>query len=114
MQPIIKREKLKSSLIKKTAEDLSIPESTVETVVDFISKDIHNQTLTNNEVEISGFGKFIFSKAKAKRRIDYLEKSIEMMKAELEGGILSEKELGAIYSRLKKEEQILNRIKAKL
>lgn len=86
----------------------------MEKVVDFISKDIHNQTLTHNEVEISGFGKFIFSKAKAKRRIEYLEKSIEMMKAELESGILSEKELGSIFSRLRKEEQVLNRIKAKL
>ena len=83
-------------------------------MIDFISKDIHNQTLNHNEIELSGFGKFIFSKVKAKRRVDYLEKSLEMMKSELEGGILSEREINAIHSKMKKEEQTLNRIKAKL
>lgn len=68
--------KLKDTLVRTTAIKLAIPERIVEAVVthQFISA---NSAMdgSNSTVELSGFGKFTFSKKKATKKLRDLESS---------------------------------------
>lgn len=59
----------KELLIEKTADDLGQPLSIVEEVVGWVMKDTFKALKKYDEVEVSGFGKFLISQAKLRKRI---------------------------------------------
>jgi nucleoid DNA-binding protein len=69
--------RLQDTLIKTTAIKLAIPERIVEAVVNhqFASANTALASGENMTVEISGFGKFIFSKKKAIKRLEKLQQN---------------------------------------
>ena len=83
-QPSIETDKLKGVLITRTAIKTLIPEDIVEKVIMFQFKDIKQATYTNEQVEVSGFGKFLISNAKLKKRKEKLEQILEGMKKKIE------------------------------
>lgn len=61
---------LKDWLVRKMSVDMKISESILHRVVDHQVNGIRKAFDSNNSVEISGFGKFIFSEKKAKRKLN--------------------------------------------
>lgn len=69
MQRVIDKSKLKKILITRTAIKNNKSETLVEQILDFVHRDAIKQFVDNNTIELTGFGKFIFSEKKAKNRL---------------------------------------------
>jgi nucleoid DNA-binding protein len=69
----IEADKVKGVLMTRTAIKTLIPEDIVEKVIMFQFKDLKDNMLEHEQLEVSGFGKFMTSPAKIKRKIDKLE-----------------------------------------
>ena len=68
---------LKDVLIKQVAVQMELSESLVRNVISFQGEDAAKAAHVHNEIEFSGFGKFLFSKTKTKRKIMNMEKKLE-------------------------------------
>lgn len=79
----MEREKVHDLLVKKTAIRTLTPESVVEKIISFQGKDASKYVRSVNQVELSGFGKFMRSQNKTKKKIDSMEKNLERMKNQL-------------------------------
>ena len=66
----------KDYLIKEIATDMQLPEDLVFKVIAFQGEDALKHTKIVNEIEFSGFGKFMISKIKVKRIIGKYEKCL--------------------------------------
>ena len=60
---------LKEFLIKKLSLKLNMSERIIDTVISHQFSSAFQATAHHNEIEISGFGKFIFSKIKADKQM---------------------------------------------
>ncbi len=69
----IDADKLKGVLITRTAIKTLMPEDLVEKIIMFQFKDIKNAISEYEQVEISGFGKFMTSRSKIKKKIERME-----------------------------------------
>lgn len=74
------RMQIKDWLIRKTAEQLGISESLAETVIGDSYRNANKAARTVSEIEISGFGTFMVSQSKIRRKIEYFEKSADETK----------------------------------
>lgn len=63
--------------MRMTAEELELPLDIIETVIGDSYKNANKAARTTSEIEISGFGTFIVSQNKIRRKIKYCEKAIE-------------------------------------
>lgn len=70
---------VKEWLVKGIADSLNIPERVVATIVDFQFSEAREALLTCNSIEFSGFGKFIFNKRKAEKKLAKIVKSKEYL-----------------------------------
>ena len=59
--------------IKKIAVNNNIPEKTVNAIVNHQFQAISLNLQTNDTLEVSGFGKFIFNRKKAEKKLDKLQ-----------------------------------------
>lgn len=78
--------KVHDLLIKKVAIKTLTPESIVEKIISFQGKDANRHARDNDEIEFSGFGKFMRSQNKTKKKV----LSMEVMLGKLEAQSLSE------------------------
>jgi hypothetical protein len=85
--PFIQKDKLKQVLITRTATKTIVSEAVVEKVIFFAFAQANKAAKVNNEVEISGFGKFIFSEKKARKRILKLREIIDAFQNLLEKAV---------------------------
>ena len=74
---------VKNFLIRKMSTAMSIPEKTITTIIDHQFTSLIENMPTNNSLEISGFGKFIFHKRKAPNSMIHYMKEQEAFKNEL-------------------------------
>lgn len=72
---------IRDRLIKKVSEDLELPEDMVYKAITFQGEDANKQTRLVHEIEFSGFGKFILSQSKVKKRIAKTLKAMENERA---------------------------------
>lgn len=103
---------LRDTILKKTVEDLSLPEDIVEKVVSWSYKNANEASKVNNEVEMSGLGVFKVSNAKLKRRIIRLEELIGNIKRKIEEG--RSKNIENDYEKIESCTERLNYCKSKL
>ncbi len=75
----IQTDKLKGVLVTRTAIKTLVPEDIVEKVIMFQFKDARDAMTKHEQVEISGFGKFMTSPNKIRRRIKKLEQVLRDM-----------------------------------
>ena len=61
---------VKDYLIRKMAVNLMVPEKTIEAVISHQFNEANVAMRTNDSVEISGFGKFLFNKKKAIKKME--------------------------------------------
>lgn len=78
-QDSISTDKLKGVLVTRTAIKTLVPEDIVEKVIMFQFKDARDAMAEHEQVEISGFGKFMTSKNKIKKKIENLEGALKAM-----------------------------------
>jgi nucleoid DNA-binding protein len=74
---------MKEWLIKKMAIKLVISEKTIEAVINHQFDSASEATKTNNSVEISGFGKFVFNVKRAHKQMLKYESQKAMYEAAL-------------------------------
>lgn len=75
----IHTDKLKGVLVTRTAIKTLVPEDIVEKVIMFQFKDARDAMTKHEQVEISGFGKFMTSPNKIRRKIENLEGALKAM-----------------------------------
>lgn len=80
----IQADKLKGVLITKTATKTLASEDIVEKVVSFQFKEVVHFMKEHEQLEVTGFGKFLISPAKLERRRKKLEGILESMKKKIE------------------------------
>ena len=80
-QDSIATDKLKAVLVTRTAIKTLVPEDIVEKVIMFQFKDARDAMTEHEQVEITGFGKFMTSPNKLKNQIHKLEETLKSMEA---------------------------------
>ena len=78
-------------IINKLVVDLALPKKTIDAVVKHEFSRAVEAMKTNNSIEISGFGKFIFSKKRALMRIQHIENMLDSADSKPIGHILRDK-----------------------
>lgn len=81
---------LRDTLIKQSAEATDLPEDTVFKIITFQGEDALKAVKVVHELEFSGFGKFLLSQTKLKRKLKVLELTIEKHKGTEKEGSLQE------------------------
>ena len=86
-------ENSRDEILERIAADMELPLEEVEKVVSWSYMKANKAMKENRQIEISGLGKFMISKAKAKRRLKNLEENVlnpglsEQKKLEIESEI---------------------------
>lgn len=96
------------------AVGLVVSERVISQVITHQFNSAEDATKSNNSVEISGFGKFIFNKSKAVKHLESLQKIKKVYEQQLAENTLPEKKLDVIKSKLSNLNLTLNSIKPKL
>lgn len=68
--------KLHDFLVRKMAVKMMLPEEWIDKVIGHEKKGINEALKSHHQVEISGFGKFVLSQVKLKKKIIGLEKAL--------------------------------------
>lgn len=91
-----------------------VNERVIDQVITHQFNSAEDATKTNNSIEISGFGKFVFNMSKAVKRIEKLEKIKKNYEQQLAENTLPTKKLDVIKSKLSNLNLTLNSIKPKV
>jgi nucleoid DNA-binding protein len=81
---------VKEYLIRKLAVKMMISEKTLEAVINHQFVSANEAMKTNNSVEISGFGKFVFNYKKAVKKMEKMLSQKQLFESRLENIELSE------------------------
>lgn len=76
-------DRIKSILITKTAIKELVSEDIVDRVINFQFKDFRDMVHEHDQIEISGFGKFLVSPNKVAKKINQMERAISKFQAKL-------------------------------
>jgi len=68
---------LKDFLIQETAEQMELPLELVKDIISFQGEDASKAAHTYNEIEFSGFGKFLISQYRTKKKIEKMQNKLE-------------------------------------
>lgn len=93
----VPREKVSDLLITRTAIKTLTSESVVEKIISFQGKDASKAVKEYDEVEFSGFGKFLRSQKKTLKKIQRLEEGIEKVQNKLK--VEEDPDLMIVFSR---------------
>ena len=91
-----------------------VSERVIDQVITHQFNAAEDATKTQNSIEISGFGKFVFNSSKAVKRIEKLEKIKKNYEQQLADNTLPTKKLDVIKSKLSNLNLTLNSIKPKV
>lgn len=70
---------VREKLLEKTSQDLTIDRELVDRVISWSYHRANEATRSNKEVEISGFGTFLISNGKIKRKLRSVKMYLERM-----------------------------------
>lgn len=104
----------REKLIKKLSSEKVISQLVIEQVVKHQFDSAHEALKTNESVELSGFGKFLFNTKKAHRKVEKLEKIKVAYHRMLKNPEMPEKQAAFIKSKLSGLNMTLSSLKIKL
>lgn len=104
----------REKLIKKLSSEKVISERVIEQVVKHQFDSAHEALKTNDSVEISGFGKFLFNVKKAQRKVEGFDKLALAYEKLLKNPEMPEKQAAFIKSKLSSLNITLASLKLKL
>jgi len=105
---------VKDYLIRKMAVKLLKSEKVIESVINHQFTSTNNALLTNNSVEISGFGKFFFNTKKAYKKLDKMFAQKEALQRQLVNPEVSEKRKDTARAKLSSLEIAIEILKPKI
>jgi len=105
---------VKDYIIRKMAVKLLKSEKVIETVVNHQFTSTNNALLTNNSVEISGFGKFFFNTKKAHKKLDKMFAQKAALQRQLVNPEVSEKRKETAKAKLSSLEIAIEILKPKI
>jgi nucleoid DNA-binding protein len=105
---------LKEHLIKQLSLKLNIPEKILTSVINFQFTEALNATTLHNSIELSGFGKFVFSKTKAKKQMEKYESQVLAYTALINNPYSSEEVVRNNKLRLATTQKNIEHLKPKL
>lgn len=111
---VILPEKLRDVLITRTAIKTLQSETVVDKVISFQFKDANEAIKNCNEVEISGFGKFIASPTKMRKKIKKMELIVGRIESILQRTDLTEKEITSLDKKVLYNKLMIEYLKTKL
>jgi nucleoid DNA-binding protein len=109
-----KKLSLKERLIKRMSTKLIVSEVVLNQVITHQFNSAHDALKDNNSIEISGYGKFLFNKKKAKTKVKNLEKVKNSYEKILTDDDISLKRSNFIKSKLSSINLTLNSLKPKI
>ena len=80
----VEADKIKNILITRTAIKELVSEDIVEKVIMFQFKDFRDMIFEHDQIEVSGFGKFLVSPNKVSKKIKYMEGTINKYQHKLD------------------------------
>ena len=105
---------LREWIVRKMSTKVVISERVINQVITHQFDGLHDALKTNNSVELSGFGKFLFNKKKAKKHVSKLEKIKLGYEKVIADESTPEKKLNFIKSKLSRLNLTLMSLKPKL
>lgn len=81
------KDKIKDAMINRTASRCMVSSSDVEKIIDFQGKDASRAVKVYSEVEFVGWGKFMISQSKVKKRISNLEFGIKIVEEQIKSEV---------------------------
>lgn len=111
---LITPEKLRDVLITRTAIKTLQSEALVERIISFQFKDANEATKIYNEVEISGFGKFMLSARKARKKIEKLGRINDSINNLLTKEDITDKEIISLGKKKANNNVVIAYLKTKL
>ena len=101
-------------IIRKMSTKLIMPEVVINQVIAHQFDSAHDAVKTNDSVEISGFGKFLFNEKKAKQKVDKLQKVKKGYEKMLQDEEIPLKKANFIKSKLSNLNVSVNSLKPKI
>ena len=105
---------LRDFLIKNIALSKGIPSSVIEAIISHQFDSANAATYVHKSLEISGFGRFVFSDKKAQYQMDRYGVMEECLKAQLQTPGLSDKEIALINEKLEGNKKNANELRRRL
>jgi nucleoid DNA-binding protein len=105
---------VKDYIIRKMAVKLLKSEKAIESVINHQFTSANNALLTNNSVEISGFGKFFFNTKKAYKKLDKMFAQKTALQRQLGNPEVSEKRKETAKAKLSSLEIAIEILKPKI
>jgi nucleoid DNA-binding protein len=105
---------LRQHIVKKMSVKMVVSERVIDQVITHQFNAAEDATKTNNSLEISGFGKFVFNTSKANKKIVKLLKAKKVYEQQLAENTLPTKKLDVIKSKLSNLNLTLNSITPKV
>lgn len=104
----------KDYLLRTMSVRTKIPLKTIESVVNHQFQGMLEAMQTEDSVELSGFGKFLFNHKKAKKKYDKQISKIQMFESKLALPDLTEKQIASYTLKLENTIKMANEIKPKI
>jgi nucleoid DNA-binding protein len=105
---------VKDYIIRKMAVKLLKSEKAIESVINHQFTSANSAFLTNNSVEISGFGKFFFNTKKANKKLDKMFAQKAALQRQLDNPDVSEKRKETAKAKLSSLEISIEILKPKI
>ena len=105
---------VKDYLIRVMSRNLMVSETTIEQVVNHQFTSALQAMKTNDEVEISGFGKFLFNRNKAIRKLNDMEGMMAHLKRHVTSPEYSETKKRSSAIKLESTQNTYNALKTKV
>lgn len=91
---------IKDYLIRTMAVKLMTSEKTIETIVNHQFQSANVAMYENDSIEISGFGKFLFNRKKAEKKLVKMESKKQMFSSQVDNETLSEQKRKSAANKL--------------
>ena len=105
---------VKDYLIRTMAVKMMISEKTIEAVINHQFASANEAMKTNNTIEISGFGKFIFNYKKALKKMEKMLSQKQLFESRLDDPLISEQKRNTEMVKLTNVINNINILKPKL
>ena len=105
---------MREYLVRTLAVKMMVSEKVIDAVVAHQFQEANTALLSNDTVEISGFGKFIFNKKKALKTMDVYYSKERRFKEILQNPDISEAKRTSVENKLRNNDLVIEQLKAKL
>lgn len=105
---------MREYLARTLAVKMMVSEKVIDAVIAHQFQEANTALLSNDSVEISGFGKFIFNKKKALKTMDVYYSKEKRFKEILQSPDISEAKRASVENKLRNNDLVIEQLKSKL